>query len=209
MKERLFPIIDTKKQRRQDTQTQRVTRVHDQISRSTMNGTKEEPIAVSNDDKTPSNVSIYKRHAVDETSHKYDAYTRLQLAARVTQRRERLLIFVTDYILETVNSDTFNLIEGRTHGLIDASILKLLKNQQTLRNNELYIRKYTTNVARNFTVEQLNELLFYYDEVYRDAIDLVDLTVKTGIALKAPVEDTIRTFLEILRVVLIASPKCN
>lgn len=156
--------------------------------------------------------SAKKSLSLDETGRAFDAYTRLQLANRVTRRRESLLLFIIDYVLGTVRGETFNLIARRPDVPLDDSVIELLEQQKRLRNNDAYMRVQTSSLAKNMTIDSLNKLLRYYDEVYRDIVDMIDLTEKTGIALKAPVDETVIVLLEALYVLLSvgsAKDKCG
>lgn len=156
----------------------------------------------------------------DETDFQpeFDRDARERLANRCFEKRDLILIMIENYIINTGNSQShqmLNTIDVGCNNVIEKPILQLMSTHRQLRAQwKGQIRpdemKGRERLAKNLNVSQLNSLLHYLDNLYRDISELIQMNTTVNLLAQQPVRNTIDQLLMVFRTLLTmngASPR--
>ena len=125
---------------------------------------------------------------------------------------------IENYIINTGNSQShqmLNTIDVGCNNVIEKPILQLMSTHRQLRAQwKGQIRpdemKGRERLAKNLNVSQLNSLLHYLDNLYRDISELIQMNTTVNLLAQQPVRNTIDQLLMVFRTLLTmngASPR--
>lgn len=174
----------------------------------------------STDESNQANQRNRRNLRKDETDFQpeFDRDARERLANRCFEKRDLILIMIENYIINTGNSQShqmLNTIDVGCNNVIEKPILQLMSTHRQLRAQwKGQIRpdemKGRERLAKNLNVSQLNSLLHYLDNLYRDISELIQMNTTVNLLAQQPVRNTIDQLLMVFRTLLTmngASPR--
>lgn len=139
----------------------------------------------------------------------FNLHMRERLATRCFEKRNLIMILIENYIINSCNSQSYELLNSidASAGLIEKPIVQLMLTRRQLRSlwQEQQRQNETKGKARlvqTLNVEQLNSLLHYLDNTYRDISEIISMNTKINLAVKQPMRRTVDQLLLVFRTLL-------
>lgn len=119
------------------------------------------------------------------------------------------MILIENYIINSCNSQSYELLHSidASAGLIEKPIVQLMNTRRQLRSmwqgqQRQDETRGKARLAEKLNVEQLNALLHYLDNTYRDISEVIMMNTKINLAVKQPMRRTVDQLLLVFRTLL-------
>lgn len=139
----------------------------------------------------------------------FNLHMRERLAARCFEKRDLIMILIENYIINSCSSQSYGLLNSieASAGLIEKPIVQLMHTRRQLRSlwqgqQRQDETKGKARLAQTLNVEQLNSLLHYLDNTYRDISEIISMNTKINLAVKQPMRRTVDQLLLVFRTLL-------
>lgn len=139
----------------------------------------------------------------------FNLYARERLANRCFEKRDLIMILIENYIINSCNSQSYELLHSidASAGLIEKPIVQLMNTRRQLRSmwqgqQRQDETRGKARLAEKLNVEQLNALLHYLDNTYRDISEVIMMNTKINLAVKQPMRRTVDQLLLVFRTLL-------
>lgn len=139
----------------------------------------------------------------------FNLHTRERLATRCFEKRDMIMILIENYIIHSCSSQSYELLNSieASAGLIEKPIVQLMHTRRQLRSmwqgqQRQDETKGKARLVQTLNVEQLNSLLHYLDNTYRDISEIISMNTKINLAVKQPMRRTVDQLLLVFRTLL-------
>ena len=139
----------------------------------------------------------------------FDMHMRERLATRCFEKRDLIMILIENYIINSCSSQSYKLLNSidASAGLIEKPIVQLMHTRRQLRSmwqgqQRQDETKGKARLVQTLNIEQLNSLLHYLDNTYRDISEIISMNTKINLAVKQPMRRTVDQLLLVFRTLL-------